>query len=142
VIEKVKFRYKLYKLLKKRRQLRKEYDVKILQAKKKRLDRNKIDRLKFDRFHADKEIKEQISALMTEHLYHEATNRCIPFPTGDANWVSCDTLDREVLTDSAITELRKALREDRKENLNVWIPIICALTGLFSVIVSLVLAFK
>jgi hypothetical protein len=80
------------------------------------------------------QIDEEIAALVTTQLRNTANRLLVPIPdlNDEAFWIELNTLARMALTPVGISELRSAIRKERKErlaNLAFWVNIILGLIG-------------
>ena len=90
-------------------------------------------------------IEEEISKLKTDYLTGKANEMCLPLPTIDDKngcWEKGNLTERWILTNKGITEIRKLIRTERKENLEITSRWVYILFGLIGAITGLIAIYK
>ena len=146
MIDKLKYYWRLKKLYKKQEITKKVYDNLIKKAKKEGKKGNEIQRLYSEAGSEYFLIQDQIDILITSYLKSEANKLILPIPEDDdiKMWKEApDMCPYKVLSEKGVTELRSAIRRERKERREAhisWIAIIIgligAITGLLAVILK------
>jgi hypothetical protein len=135
------YRIKLFKYSRESEQIRKSY-LKDLDVAKKKGDREEIQSLLSALQYEQSEPEDKIKLLKTHYLISIADKLSLPTPPiteKDERWEKGDFLDRYVLTNKGITELRGLIRQENKEKHEIilrWIPIIIGLIGAITGLVA------
>jgi len=141
MIEHLKYRAKLAKLLRQKEALRNSFKEDIRKASKEGKPRGDIEYLEHQSYFEEDMIDEEISILATENLIHNARRRFVPIPSRETEgmWEQCHTIsNRFVLTSQGVSELRSSLRKERKEQLEFVVQILATITGVVGAATGLV----
>lgn len=147
-------RWKNHKLRSRRRELEKEFDAVVREAKRKKDQHSADEWYSINGWEFDS-IDAEIKHNDTRDLLDEAEGLYLPVPEpGDeSKWIPKDDLNSfenfAVLTPDAMTELRSAIRKEqreRRETVESWAKIVGAimtiLTGLVGAVIGLVAVWK
>ena len=145
MIDTIKFRWRLNRLYAKRYKALKDYRKDIAEAKKQKENKEKIEGLVNEEQFTYQEYQDEITSLVTDHLRLKARKLMIPLPDfGDENsWERSGFSNRYILTEKGIFDLKTKIRNEQKENLQLYLPwltlmvgVIGSLTGLFAIILG------
>jgi hypothetical protein len=90
-------------------------------------------------------IDDEILDLVSRYLVNKANKRVLPVPPlseKDGLWERSNFTGRHHLTDKGITEIRKMIRRDTKESLDIFSPYIGILFGLIGAVTGLIAVIK
>jgi len=133
MIEYIKYYLNLTKLFKNKERIRVEYTNDIRRAKKEGKSKDSVEAMKHQLYFEIQVIDEEISILVTNYLIRKANRRFIPIPSHDefGIWEQCDNIsNRYVLTNLGISNLRSSIRIEQKEQNEMILTILAALTGI------------
>lgn len=136
-----KYRANLAKLNRQKNDLRTNLVSQIHKARKEGKLTEEIQSLEHQLYFEDRMIDEEIAILTTDYLLGKAKRHFVPIPSRDKNgiWEKCKTIsNRYVLTNRGISQLRSSLRKNRKEQIEIIIMILAALTGIIGAVTGLV----
>jgi hypothetical protein len=147
MIDYVKYRCKIATLYEQRECLSARCAADIKSAHREGKTRQDIENLRSDYRHEIDELNEDIASLLTAYIISKANRKFVPIPPLQETgmWEQSTITQRYVLTASGISKVRSSLRADRKEQIELFLPIVAALTGVIGVataFVALLLKFK
>lgn len=135
---------KLYSLNRKRQKVSKDVSKLVEEARKKggAIKAEEVYQIEsFDLQKVDDEIQEAV----TRYVVYKANKRFLPVPSHSEEggiWEESNMTGRYHLTDKGITEIRKMIRSDIKERIEVVSPYMSLLIGLIGAITGLVALIK
>lgn len=133
MISYIKYRLRLRSLYRQRGRIYSAYVADIRAAKGKKSPQDDIDALESEARFEDDMANEEISIHITNRLVAIAGRRFIPIPPYDDDkmWNKCEIIgSQHILTNMGISHLRSLLRNDAKENAELLVMIVSALTGI------------
>lgn len=134
--EYLRFRKKLKKLFRDLEQHRSVYTEVISRAKKSK-DWHEAQSLQAEEYVERCILEEEISMTVTNHWKKKAQRRFVPIPSleDEDMWEKCEKASYEyVLTNRGISVLRSGLRTERKEQVELWLTVMAATTGVLGAI--------
>jgi len=140
----VSYRIGLYKLNRKRQKESQNLSKWVEEARKKGGTERAEEAYQGNRFLLD-EIDERTSALVTRYLMDKANKRFLPCPLfyeESELWERGQITGKYYLTAKGITEIRKTIREDLMERLEIFSPYVSILFGLIGAITGLIAVIK
>ncbi|MFX0137097.1 MAG: hypothetical protein ACFFDN_25890 [Candidatus Hodarchaeota archaeon] len=141
MIEFLKYRYQLNKLLSERKKTKKQYDSAIEETSDKSRKRSELisEAMYFSDF-----IDFQIRELHTDYLQKVANKLIVTIPNYNEEniWEKPIGYRRPILTNKGIHELKRAIRMEKKERREVVFNWIMLLTGLIGTLIGLVSVLK
>jgi hypothetical protein len=147
MINYIEYRCKIATLYKQRERLSARCAADIKSAHREGKTRRDIENLRSDYRHEIDELNEDVASLLTAHIISKANRKFVPIPPLQETgmWEQSTITQRYVLTASGISKVRSSLRVDRKEQIELFLPIVALLTGLIgaaTAFVALLLKFK
>lgn len=142
----LKYRLLLNRVFAKQERAQRDYGKRLLQAKKQKEKPDKIEMLLSDASLTYDEYQDEITSLVTQHLLRRAKKLLLPIPdySHEDLWEHSGFSNRLVLTEKGIFDLKSKIRSEEKENLQLYLPwvaaitgVIGALTGFFAIILRL-----
>ena len=135
----LKNKKEIYKLNKAIDKLSKKHTKELREARKNKVQQDTIYEMRNFHSHEYFEYYDEIRAIKTNILRRKANKYNIPMPDYSDDEVWCTNMYGErYLEQEAEYKLSKQIRQDFKERLEIWIPIITALTGLIGVFIGLI----
>ena len=137
----MKYRWRLKRLYAKQKKIRLFYDEALEEAKKEGKAGDDIESLHALASDEDAEVQEKIDQLITFRLLGIANKLIVPVPehNHEKMWKECHySLRRKVLTAKGVAKVRKAIRLERRDRRDAYVPLIAALTGVIGAITGLV----
>jgi 5-formyltetrahydrofolate cyclo-ligase len=134
-----KFKLKLNNIYKKQRKHIKEYQDIINKARKEKQTAEQIEILKSEDYFGYREYEEEINLLITRNLLRKANKLMIPIPrhSDEEMWERCQYDSSYFLTRKGMSELRALIRQEKRENMALYLPWITALIGIIGAITGL-----
>lgn len=134
-----KYKWEIHKLNKELAKIDKTFKAEIKIAKENKESREKIqDRNASWNFEASGCFG-QIVVIETKKLRRKANRYNLPFPDyNDEEAWEINAYGERYMNDKTRYELAKKIRQELKERLEIWIPIVTALTGLIGVFIGLI----
>jgi hypothetical protein len=127
------------------RQAQKEFLVKLEEAKKKG-DKDRVEELNYQYWWDLEEIRAHRRFLMQEKALRKAERLGLPIPVQEAekirsgaedeNWYFCAPAGEWLLKDKALTDLRREIRKEKKEKIDLFMPPVSLLIALFGSVAS------
>jgi hypothetical protein len=96
----------------------------------------KIDEMVALYHHECEPIERDINMLMTRGLLRKAKRLSLPIPWGDKEMWTEDYGDKYLSTKGAHA-IRKNIRDEQKEKRDIYLPWVCAITGLIGSLIGL-----
>lgn len=139
MIDRFKYRWQLNRLLHKRKKTERYYDKLLKNAKKEGQKRDEIEALRQEAGSEYFDIQDEIDLLITSNLLRVAEKLILPIPKSDnaEMWEESRYFSRKVLTKKGVAKLRTAIRDERKDKRDAYLPWIAGLTGLIGAITGL-----
>lgn len=141
MIDFVKYRVALRRLVRQKEKICFAYAKQISEAHKERKKLDDIRALESSAWFEEQMLNEEISILATTYWISKATKHFITIPSRaeEGMWEQCDKIsERFVLTSSGISVLRSSLRTERKERRDLILPYILAFTGIIGALTGLI----
>jgi len=140
MFERIKYRYRLWKLLRSKKRTQKTYDRAIKEVKSKEDEQQIIS----EAIHFIGEEDLWIRELHTNYLCYVARRLIVPIPEfkDQSTWEQVRSLDRYILTPSGIYELKKLIRIEQKERREIVFSWITLLIGLLGVLIGVISVLK
>jgi hypothetical protein len=139
MIDYLKYRWNLLKLQTKQKKDERFYKGLIKEATQEGQDKDEIEALHAEASGSYWDTQEEIRMLTQRHLLATATKLMVPIPDmkkeDDAVWEH--RLGRYALTDQGIAHFKTAIRAERKQRTDVYMPWVFALTGLIGAMIGL-----
>lgn len=110
-------------------------------AENKHESREQIAALTSDYRFEDDIIEDEINMMISRYWISKAQHLFLPTPSKEdpTMWSEASNMpDRKVLTHEGITKIRSQVRAERKEQMEMCLPWLTALTGLIGVLIGLV----
>ncbi len=121
------------------------YHTKLKEAEVNHAIREQIDSLSADyRFETDM-LDDEIALTITKFWVSKAEGLFLPIPERDDNALWAETTqipDRRVLTPKGVTMVRSQVRAERKAQMETWLPLLAAVTGLIGTLIGFVAILK
>jgi 5-formyltetrahydrofolate cyclo-ligase len=135
----LKFKLKLNNLYEKQRKHIKKYQAIISKARKENQSPEQIEFLKSEDDFGYLEYEEEINLLITRNLLRKANNLMIPLPSysNEEMWERCDHNSGHYLTRKGMSEIKASIRQEKRENMALYLPWITALIGIIGAITGL-----
>lgn len=132
MFDELKFRYRLRQLQRQSLSIDNLYIKKVTEARREKKDRDEIEAIVSDRQFESQLIQDDIAQLATQYLYRTAYKYLLPKPGLDEEgmWEESRITGLRLLTDKGISELRSAIRKERKERSEHFWMWLAGLTGL------------
>lgn len=144
MIDYIKFRWNLRLLRKKLNKDEKEYKNLINKARKDKKSRDDIEAINSEAAHFYYSNREEIQLLITKYYIELSDKLLIPLPdrSDKQMWEECNYVStRKILTTEGLFKLRSTIRQNKKEQMEIYMPfftlavaLVAALTGLFAVL--------
>ena len=144
MIDYIKFRWCLRLLRKKLNKEEKEYRALINEARKEKKSRTDIEAINCEASHFYYLNREEIQLLISKYYIELSDKLLIPLPerSDEQMWEQCNYVSiRKILTPEGLFKFRGAIRRDKKEKIEIYLPfctlavaLVAALTGLFAVL--------
>lgn len=131
----LRYRHELRKHKRRIRQIERVYEKDLSEVASLR-DR---DQIKYDMFCEMEPRQAEIDILRTRRLLMRAHAYSVPLPEGDI-WEGVSPY--RYLSSKGYARLRSAIRAERKARLELWLPLLSALTGLGGVAVAALTLWK
>ena len=138
---------KLRSLHRSKDKTREFYKKKIDEARKQKKSRDEILGISYDEMYEIDYTDDKIAELQLQYLFRQAERGLIPIPkfkTEDEAWEESTVTGRWRLTPQAMSDLRAAVRHEKKEHrehIQTWLTVIAgfvgALTGLVGALIGL-----
>lgn len=137
MFETIKYRCELRKLEKEYNRIHKSFE-----KNKKGLSGKDVELLRSDVSSEIWPVYEKIEALKTSRFRQIADRLMVPLPESNDKelWTDLQYAEGRALTDKGFWELKKLIRQDkreRREGLVIWLAILTALTGIIGAITGL-----
>jgi hypothetical protein len=131
MINYIKYRCKIITLYKQSENLSAKCAADIKNAHREGKTGQDIENLRSDYRHEINELNEDIASLLTDYIISKANRKFVPIPLPQETgmWEQSTITQRYILTAYGISKVRSSLRADRKEQIELFIPIVAALTG-------------
>ena len=146
VAETISHNFELRRLQHQKKKTRKHHTKLYDEAQKQKKKRDELEEIIHDEWGEVDFIDDKIAKLQTRYLLQQAEKYLIPKPEFDTDsgaWEKSRIDSRFHLTPTAMSELKAAVRHERKERREHWqswlvliVGLVGALTGLFSVLNS------
>lgn len=136
----IKYRWKLRKLLRLQEKTQNSYKKNIKKAHKENKSHDDIEEIRSMAYSEYLMLKEEIDEYVTNYLTSVASKLMIPKPDlkDDSMWYNDQyTSRRKLLTENGISLIRSNIRNEKKESINLFLPIIAAITGMIGAITGL-----
>jgi hypothetical protein len=135
-----RFRWKLWRNERMRRAADGEYERKLRELRARKAPESEIDELSSGAMTDDYELDDEVHELHTDYLLAQSRRLMLERPDwkDEERWTQGIVTGRRHLTKKGISELRAAIRSERKaarETLLMWVP---GITGILGLIVALV----
>jgi len=141
----IKYRVKLNKLSKSRKKIHDIYSKDIREAQQKKKSRDEIEEIKHDQYFEYAMIQEEIDILITSYLRSKANTLFVSLPEYDDEkmWTECNKISQQkVLTTLGINKIKKTIRQERKERVEIILMVAASLTGIIGAITGLIALIK
>lgn len=125
--------------------IQKEFLANLEKAKKKG-EKDRVEELNYQHWWDLEEIRAQRRLLMQEKAIRKAEHLCLPIPgqepekirsgAEDENWYFCAPAGEWLLKDKALTDLRREIKREQKEKIDLFTPWVSLLIGLFGSVAS------
>lgn len=145
----LRYEFELRKLQREKIKNDRFFAAKQAEARAKKADSIAMQRLDGEEIFERGTINDKIALLQTEFLRQEAEKYLLPIPSFDAddnkedtNWQFAPTGPHYQLSESALAELRSAIRKERKERREVWQSWAALVIGIVGALIGLVSALK
>jgi len=140
MFEGIKYRYHLWKLLRKKKRTERIYDeaIKDAKAKSKEDEKQAISEAMFFIDEEDFGIRE----LYTDHLCYIAKRLIVPLPEFKDESMWQQSFNRYILTPKGIYELKKLIRNEQKEKREIIFSWITLLIGLLGTLIGVISVLK
>lgn len=134
------FRFRLWKLQQEKRRIQRMYKNHIQKARRQKKNGDQIDRLIGEQRLETDLVDDDIMQLVTQHLLQESDKFLLPRLDlkNKELWTESRITGYHQLSPTAITQLRSAIRKERKESsehIQIWLV---GLTGLVGALTGLV----
>lgn len=141
MINYLKDKIEIYKANQNIRKVDRHYSPILASAEKAKRDRQECEDIAAEWYYTTREYKDQIERVLSRMLIRKAERLNVPTPDYDCEdmWVG---KEREYLNGKGRRVVGKAIRMEIKERLEVWIPLVTAVTGLLGVVIGLIAIFK
>ena len=90
-------------------------------------------------------LDDEIALTITKFWVSKAEGLFLPIPERDDNALWAETTqipDRRVLTPKGVTMVRSQVRAERKAQMETWLPLLAAVTGLIGTLIGFVAILK
>lgn len=139
MIDYLRYRWNLLKLQTKQKKDQRFYKGLIKEATQEDQDKDQIEALHAEASGSYWDTQEELRILTQRHLLATATKLMVPIPDmkkqDDKFWEHRN--GRHTLTDQGVAYLKTAIRAERKQRTDVYMPWIFALTGLIGALTGL-----
>ncbi len=140
----ISYRLALFKLNRKRGEVVKAISKLAEEARKTGGERRAQEIWQTESFDIDM-VDDEILGLVTRYLVNKANKRFLPVPSlseGSDIWDRSNFTGKYHLTDKGIREIRKMVRQDMKENIEILSPYVTILFGLIGAATGLIAVIK
>ena len=138
MLDYLRYKRQTHKIIKEISNNDKFYGKKIEEEKKKCTTKDEIGKLYAEWRGVNDGPETELKVAMTRYLTAKATKYNVPIPEKSNEELWEDYFGYQFLTEKGHFELNKTIRQELKERLEIWIPIITALTGLIGVFIGLI----
>ncbi len=141
----LQYRIKLRKFSNIKKKAHDTFSKEIREAYRKKESSEEINRIQYGEFFEVTMAEEEISTLITNYLRKKAYKLFVPLPEfeNEQMWTQCNKIsDQKVLTYLGINTVTKAIREERKGKVELFLMIITSLTGIIGAIIGLIAIIK
>lgn len=142
MFEQLEYRFKLWRLQRNRARISQLYKNEISSARQEKISSDEIEKLRHEERFETELVDDAISELATRHLYQTAYRYLVPQPGLDEEemWEESPVTGKRLLTSKGISELRAAIRKERRErseHLWMWLAGLTGLVGALSGLMAL-----
>ena len=133
------YEFELRRLQRRKEKTRKLHKKLLDEAREQKKNREEIEKIAHDEGSVIDYIDDEITQLQSRYLFRQAEKYLIPLPefkTHDGAWEKADFTERLRLTPHALSELRTAVRQEKKERREHWQTWLILLTGFMGTLIG------
>ncbi len=133
------YEFELRRFQRQKERTRKRFKKLLDEAREQKKDQLEVETIAYNEVTVIEYIDDEIAQLQSRYLFRQAEKYLIPWPerkTDDGAWEESDFTGRWRLTPHALSELRTAVRQEKKVRREFWQTWLILLTGFMGTLIG------